>query len=222
MRKLHPRKQTRSLSFPTSTLSSMRARGSIDTVTPRSSLAQRWCAMADRLVEPVAYMTVKEAIREQEMARLYNQQHRPATVRLPPSWSQVHAKSAMSSRQTPGAKIGFPRAEDGLLHTPSALAMSCTSSVGHGAPASTTRISSPQSALGGSTRSGLNHTSTYIYGEHPMKPALCGTNQYSAIGSYSMFGSQVRFWPSEDACMHSERWHGSACVCTLSLQCDCD
>ena len=71
---------------------------------------------------------------------------------------------------------------------------SCTSSVVDArAPGSPTHPPpSSRSALGGSSKSGLNHTSTYYYGEQPLKPVLCTGNQYNAVGSYSMFGSQVR------------------------------
>ena len=80
---------------------------------------------------------------------------------------------------------------------PSILTGSCTSSVvDTGAPTSPGSPSGfrggVRSALGGSSKSGLNHTSTYFYGEEPLKPMLCTTNQYNAVGSYSMFGSQVR------------------------------
>lgn len=47
-----------------------------------------------------------------------------------------------------------------------------------------------RSALGGSSKSGLNHPSTYFYGEAPMKPEL-SNNMYDAVGSYSMLGSQA-------------------------------
>ena len=63
------------------------------------------------------------------------------------------------------------------------------------APGSPTRDATTsggmRSALGGSSKSGLNHTSTYFYGEAPIKPSLCLGNQYNAVGSYSMFGSQA-------------------------------
>ena len=45
-------------------------------------------------------------------------------------------------------------------------------------------------ALGGSSKSGLNHPSTYFYGEAPIKPEL-SNNLYNSVGSYSMLGSQV-------------------------------
>ena len=46
-------------------------------------------------------------------------------------------------------------------------------------------------ALGGSDKSGLNHTSTFFYGEAPLKPQL-SNNMYDSVGSYSMLGSQAR------------------------------
>ena len=49
-----------------------------------------------------------------------------------------------------------------------------------------------RTALGGSGKSGLNHTSTYFYGEAPLKPDLCVGNMYNAVGTYSMLGSQAR------------------------------
>ena len=45
-------------------------------------------------------------------------------------------------------------------------------------------------ALGGSSKSGLNHPSTYFYGEAPIKPEL-SNNMYNSVGSYSMLGSQA-------------------------------
>ena len=79
------------------------------------------------------------------------------------------------------------------------LTTSCTSSVpdpdGQHPPYSPPYSPSGRglrSALGGSSKSGLNHTSTYFYGEAPLKPLLCTNNQYNHVGSYSMFGSQVR------------------------------
>ena len=143
---------------------------------------------------PTSYMSVKEAIREQEMARLFNRQNRPATVRLPPTWSEVHARDPLQhmQRSSPTGKVGFPRAEDGLLQ-PSVITASATSSVAHGPPGSPASNRVPdRSALGGSSKSGLNHTSTYFYGEAPLKPDMCDRNQYNMVGSYSMFGSQVR------------------------------
>ena len=144
---------------------------------------------------PTSYQTVKEAIREQELARLYNQTHRPATVRPPPTWAVVHARAAQQypSRKpsaSPTHKLGFPRVEDGLTMQPLAITTSAVSSVGarEHAPGSP---GSPSSALGGSSKSGLNHTSTYVYGEAPLKPELCTSNQYNMVGSNSMFGSQA-------------------------------
>ena len=80
---------------------------------------------------------------------------------------------------------------------PSGITASNTSSVvmdvppgspsGHGG----STMGGLRSALGGSSKSGLNHTSTYFYGEAPLKPVLCTGNMYNAVGSYSMFGSQA-------------------------------
>ena len=92
-------------------------------------------------------------------------------------------------RAGPPPKVGFPRPEDGLAQTSYA---SCTSSVANaGVPPGSPGALGVRSALGGSSKSGLNHTSTYFYGEAPIKPVLCTGNQYNAVGSYSMFGSQV-------------------------------
>jgi hypothetical protein len=143
---------------------------------------------------PVAYMSVKDAIREQEMARQYNETHRPLAVRLPPTWAELHVRSALGSgRTSPPGKLGFPRSEEALAH-PVPMTASCSSSVGHDAPAAAGPRGGhhASAALGGSSRSGLNHTSTYFYGEAPLKPLLCSGNRYNQVGSYSMFGSQVR------------------------------
>jgi len=126
---------------------------------------------------------------------MVNRQNRPATVKLPPTWSEVHARDPLQHMQR--SFQGFPRAEDGLLQ-PSTITASATSSVAHGAPGSPGQP--PRSALGGSSKSGLNHTSTYFYGEAPLKPSLCLGNQYNMVGSYSMFGSQA----------HSERHSSGA------------
>lgn len=142
----------------------------------------------DATLEPTKYMTVREAIVEQERARSLNRLHRPNTVRLPPAWGELHAKTAQYSlrRPLPEKLRGFPRHEDGL-NVPSAITASATSSVlRDGAPGSP-----GHSALGGSSKSGLNHTSTYFYGEAPLKPLLCSSNRYNTVGNYSMFGSQA-------------------------------
>lgn len=143
---------------------------------------------------PTGYMSVKEAIREQANVRRLHRVNQPASVRLPPVWGEVHAKEA--ANLTPRKHtVGFPRAEDALFQPSMALTTSYASSVGPGPqtprspkfrPGSTT-----QSALGGSSKSGLNHTSTYVYGENPIKPLLCSGNQYNTVGSNSMFGSQA-------------------------------
>jgi len=90
-------------------------------------------------------------------------------------------------RSSPEKVRGFPRAEEGLMQN-SAMTASGTSSVMARDPPG-----SPggQSALGGSSKSGLNHTSTFHYGEAPLNPVLCEGNQYNMVGSYSMFGSQA-------------------------------
>jgi len=142
-------------------------------------------------------MTVKEAIREQAQARLQHRLNAPSQVRMPPAWADVHAKAAQQQSLTgpragPPPKVGFPRPEDSLVQ-PSMLSASCTSSVpdtnAPGPPPGSP--GGVRSALGGSSKSGLNHTSTYFYGEAPLKPVLCSGNQYNAVGSYSMFGSQA-------------------------------
>lgn len=153
---------------------------------------------------PVTYMSVKEAINEQAAARKFHLMNQPATVRLPPVWGEVHAKAAQQqslhgARAGPPPKVGFPRTEDGLLQPSAAASASCTSSVADYSRANRSPGSrgggsgayGAQSALGGSSKSGLNHTSTYYYGELPLKPMLAVGNQYSAVGSYSMFGSQA-------------------------------
>lgn len=149
------------------------------------------------------YMTVKDAIMEQDQARQAHRLSMPPQVRMPPAWEEVHAKSAMQQSLTgpragPPPKVGFPRAEDGLVQG-SMMTTSGTSSV----PGTSVPPSSPgnryagqnlpygQPALGGSSKSGLNHTSTYFYGEAPIKPTLCEGNPYNAVGSYSMLGSQA-------------------------------
>ena len=154
-----------------------------------------WLACLGRYrptMSDVAYMTVREAIVEQERARTLNRLHRPNTVRLPPSWSELHATNAarFSTHSSPHKVRGFPRAEDGLT----AITASGTSSV-HGLvhePSSPVGHSSAgHSALGGSMKSGLNHTSTYYYGEAPLKPTMSAENPYNMVGTYSMFGSQA-------------------------------
>jgi hypothetical protein len=145
---------------------------------------------------------------EQDQARQAHRLSMPPQVRMPPAWEEVHAKSAMQQSLTgpragPPPKVGFPRAEDGLVQG-SMMTTSGTSSV----PGTSVPPSSPgnryagqnlpygQPALGGSSKSGLNHTSTYFYGEAPIKPTLCEGNPYNAVGSYSMLGSQVCARPS--------------------------
>lgn len=138
---------------------------------------------------------------EQAEMRRTHRMNMPATVRLPPAWGEVHAKAAQQqslhgARAGPPPKVGFPRSEDGLLQ-PSGMTASCTSSVADAPPGSPSAVGhgaygvGGRSALGGSSKSGLNHTSTYFYGEAPLKPVLCTGNMYNAVGSYSMFGSQV-------------------------------
>ena len=145
------------------------------------------------------YMTVKEAIDEQAAARRDHRMNMLPQVRTPPNWDMLHAdfakqQSLAGPRAGPPPKLGFPRPEDALIQ-PSIISGSCTSSVAldpsspPGSPSG--RGYGVRSALGGSNKSGLNHTSTYFYGESPLKPMLCVGNQYNAVGSYSMFGSQV-------------------------------
>ena len=127
---------------------------------------------------PPVYMSVKEAIREQAAVRRLHRAQQPQAVRLPP----------MSARP------GFQRADDALFAPSSAMSASYASSISPGSPSSPRGrpgASSVKSALGGSSKSGLNHTSTYFYGERPLKPLLSTGNDYSTVGSYSMFGSQA-------------------------------
>ena len=144
------------------------------------------------------YMTVREAIDEQAKVRKDARLAAPQQVKAPPNWEVLHSQQAASQRLAgpragPPPKIGFPRAEDGLQ--PSTVPGSLTSSVVAPAPpGSPSATGSPyglRSALGGSSKSGLNHTSTYFYGEAPLKPVVCTGNQYNSVGSYSMFGSQA-------------------------------
>ena len=154
-------------------------------------------------------MTVKEAIQEQAESRRLHRMNMPAAVRMPPAWGDVHAKAALSFSRPSGRtapmtaiKVGFPRAEDSLGHQAGVgLTTSCTSSVGDasgmpprspGSPTAMRNSYGASSALGGSSKSGLNHTSTFFYGEAPIKPELCTGNAYNAVGSYSMFGSQAK------------------------------
>ena len=155
---------------------------------------------------PTGYMSVKDAIREQANVRREQRLNAPRQVAMPPNWNEVHqqaayAQSLTGPRAGPPPKVGFPRAEDGIAQMSSTLSISCTSSVMPGSPGMGSAPGSPtrdattsggmRSALGGSSKSGLNHTSTYFYGEAPLKPVLCTGNMYNAVGSYSMFGSQA-------------------------------
>ena len=45
------------------------------------------------------YQTVQEAIREHAQWRKLHRLNRPATVRLPPAWAEVHAKAAQQQFQ---------------------------------------------------------------------------------------------------------------------------
>jgi len=145
-----------------------------------------------------SYQSVKEAMRELHAATLSARANQPASVHPPPSWSAVHAKAPQSGQlgATRGGEsprpYGIRRTKDLLPSSGGGLTTSVTSSVGDtpGSPASR-GLPSRASALGGSNRSGLNHTATYYYGEAPLKPVLCTSNRYSAVGSYSMFGSQA-------------------------------
>ena len=157
------------------------------------------------------YMTVRDAINEQAKVRLDHRLNAAPTVKQPPNWEMLHTQAAKQQslagpRAGPPPKTGFPRAEDGLAQA-SGITGSYTSSVvergmmaAPGSPGSPTGV---RSALGGSSKSGLNHTSTYFYGEAPLKPVLCVGNQYNAVGSYSMFGSQVRGCSA--SCFHCTR-----------------
>ena len=129
------------------------------------------------------YQSVKDAISELRAANLHNYATRPATVRLPPVWGDVHEKERerQAAFQSRSSTRGFPRAEDTALGFSSASSLS-----------QARRPATQSSALGGSQKSGLNHTSTHFYGEAPLKPMLCEGNPYNITGSYSMFGSQAR------------------------------
>ena len=144
--------------------------------------------------DDVSYMSVREAILEQERARSFNRLHQKATARPAPAFADLHVKAAQrfSMRgQSPQKVRGFPRAEDGLAQ-PSTMTISATSSIlGRDMMPGSPGSPGSHSALGGSSKSGLNHTSTYFYGEAPLKPGLCEGNQYSLVGNYSMFGSQA-------------------------------
>ena len=150
---------------------------------------------------PANYMSVKDAILEQAEQRRQHRMNQPQTVRLPPAWAEVHMKAAQQQsmhgpRSGPPPKVGFPRPEDGLMQPSAAFTASNTSSVAMdgappGSPSGHAGTYGVRSALGGSSKSGLNHTSTYFYGEAPLKPVLCTGNMYNAVGSYSMFGSQA-------------------------------
>ena len=135
--------------------------------------------------EVMQYQSVRDAVRELHAATLSARANQPASVRLPPIWDVVHARAPQNHM---GRQVGFPRSEDLLGAHGACCSTSCTSSVGDPALRGTSRAS----ALGGSNKSGLNHTATYFYGEAPLKPVLCSSNRYNAVGSYSMFGSQAR------------------------------
>jgi len=134
--------------------------------------------------EAVQYISVRDAIEELQTATLHAQQNRPATVRLPPVWSKVHAREearqarfGQSSTQLPSVKKPgvFPS------HEASAVSyVSNTSSVpgGHESLSAT--------HLGAA----LNSASTHHYGCSPLKPSMT-ENAYSDVGNYSMFGSQA-------------------------------
>ena len=140
-------------------------------------------------VEAQVYMSVKDAIRELQQATLYARMHRRPTVRLPPVSSPQNGARTCVTSSVPGSYKGLPRVE----HDPAAVCQqSHTSSVSGMSPRPPHTAQSHVGALGGSIKSGLNHPSTYHYGEDPVKPILVGgNNRYSHVGSYSMFGSQV-------------------------------
>jgi len=149
--------------------------------------------------ESPSYMSVKDAMMELKQATLYNRDHAPATVRMPPVWSTVHAHeqsrmkgfsfsrspSELSTTAPPmRPTTGFPRTED----VPLWATQSNTSSVpGY---RSVERPHTTGTALG--SGSSLNSPYTYYYGTQPLNPAMSGYNEYSGVGSLSMFGSQAK------------------------------
>ena len=130
------------------------------------------------------YMSVKDAIRELQQATMYAQTHVRPSVRLPPVSSPEMSALAVAR--------GGPNSPSRIQRN------STTSSIGFPRPGDTMRSGTEGSrwgfqsgALGGSPKSGLNHTSTYFYDEAPVNPQLCHGNRFSSVGNYSMFGSQA-------------------------------
>jgi len=135
--------------------------------------------------EAQVYMSVKDAIRELQVATLYARTHVRPTVRLPPVSPPLPAARTCVTSSVPGSYKGLPK----MGADPAATCQqSMTSSVSGTSPRPP---HTAHGALGGSMKSGLNHPSTYHYGEDPLKPILAGDNRYSKVGSYSMFGSQA-------------------------------
>jgi len=132
-------------------------------------------------------MSVKEAIQELRQATLYARTHVRPSVRLPPVRSPDRFAQMQQGSVASSSAAGFPRVEDATRSGVDRANVSNTSSVLGFSP----RNKSQMGALGGSTKSGLNHPSTYHYGESPIKPTLCDGNRYNSVGSYSMFGSQA-------------------------------
>lgn len=150
-----------------------------------------------------SYMSVKDAMMELKQATLYNRDHAPATVRMPPIWSAVHAqeqsrmKGSSFSRSAAGRSAtapplrqlpaGFP-SSPGSPAVPLWATQSNTSSVpGY---RSFERPHTTGTALG--SGSSLNSPYTYYYGTQPLNPAMSGHNEYSGVGSLSMLGSQAK------------------------------
>ena len=130
------------------------------------------------------YISVKQAIRELQQATLLAKQNQRPTAQLPPVWNLVHAKEDQArwirlqhtNHLQPSKRAGFAPAEESLT----AFTQSASSSVPPRRPRTT--------ALG--SGSALNSPSTYTYGAQPLKAELT-RNQYCAVGSLSMLGSQV-------------------------------
>lgn len=133
---------------------------------------------------------MQSAIQELKAATQRNIDEQPATVRLPPVWSKVHAREeqrltirpgTMKVPPIPNKHLGFPSHEAALA--------SCISNA--------SMLSSPCGSLarvhgsdGSQLEAPLNSTSTHLVGSDPVKPGLTN-NLYSSVGNYSMFGSQV-------------------------------
>eukprot|EP00320_Phaeocystis_rex_P007280 CAMPEP_0119071998 /NCGR_PEP_ID=MMETSP1178-20130426/56474_1 /TAXON_ID=33656 /ORGANISM="unid sp, Strain CCMP2000" /LENGTH=250 /DNA_ID=CAMNT_0007053973 /DNA_START=48 /DNA_END=800 /DNA_ORIENTATION=+ len=141
----------------------------------------------------LSYMSVKDAIQELNTATIYNKQHAPASVRLPPTWSLVHANEQMrltgrssgprspNERLTRAAPTSPMRTGTGMEGGGVWATQSSASSVPH-------RYQTSGVALG--SGSAINSAYTHYYGAAPLNPALTN-NEYSGVGSLSMFGSQM-------------------------------